>query len=252
MLSVLLLIFKQRNLKVQINKAFISLAIGLFLWFIAEVLWGYYQIGLKIDVPFPSSADALWLIAYPFLIVHLYYILNLLKKTKKKIDTIKVSHIVLMSLALAAVFGYTLAIVFGININNTLLFNQKEVLGNIISIAYPVLDALLIVPAGVILWDLRRAGPQFTHWIMLSLFIVMVTVGDIGFGYSNILGEEIAEEQAWIWDVFYNAGYISIAAALFWYSKFVIVQRHYPNNKSENNHQISWSYYTAMYSSGKW
>lgn len=223
LLSVLLLIFKQRNLKVQFNKAFISLAVGLFLWFIAEVLWGYYQIGLKIDVPFPSSADALWLIGYPFLIVHLYYILNLLKKTKKKIDTIKVSHIVLMSLALAAVFGYTLGIVFGINFNNTLLlFNQKEVLGDIISIAYPVLDALLIVPAGAILWDLRRAGPQFTHWMLLSLFIVMVTVGDIGFGYSNILGEEIAEEQAWIWDVFYNAGYISIAAALFWYSKFAI------------------------------
>ncbi|CAN5216586.1 hypothetical protein BH18THE2_BH18THE2_07860 [soil metagenome] len=223
LLSVLLLIFKQRNLKVQFNKAFISLAVGLFLWFIAEVLWGYYQIGLKIDVPFPSSADALWLIGYPFLIVHLYYILNLLKKTKKKIDTIKVSHIVLMSLALAAVFGYTLGIVFGINFNNTLLlFNQKEVLGNIISIAYPVLDALLIVPAGAILWDLRRAGPQFTHWMLLSFFIVLVTAGDIGFGYSNILGEEIAEEQAWIWDVFYNAGYISIAAALFWYSKFAI------------------------------
>jgi hypothetical protein len=219
LLSVLLLIFKQRNLKVQFNKAFISLAVGLFLWFIAEVLWGYYQIGLKIDVPFPSSADALWLIGYPFLIVHLYYILNLLKKAKKKIDTIKVSHIVLMSLALVAVFGYTLGIVFGINFNNTLLlFN----LGNIISIAYPVLDALLIVPAGAILWDLRRAGPQFTHWMLLSLFIVMVTVGDIGFGYSNILGEEIAEEQAWIWDVFYNAGYISIAAALFWYSRFAI------------------------------
>jgi hypothetical protein len=61
-----------------------------------------------------------------------------------------------------------------------------------------------------------------THWMLRSLFIEMDTVGDIGFGYINILGEEIAEEQAWIWDVFYNAGYISIAAALFWYSKFAI------------------------------
>lgn len=53
----------------------------------------------------------------------------------------------------------------------------------------------------------------------------MVTVGDIGFGYSNILGEEIAKEQTWIWDVFYNAGYISIAAALFLYSKFAISKK---------------------------
>jgi hypothetical protein len=221
LLSVFLLIFKRRNIKVQINKAFISLAIGLFLWFIAEVLWAYYQIGLKIAVPFPSSADALWLTGYLFLIIHLYYILNLVKKSKK-IDTTKVSHIVLMSLALAAVFGYTFGIVFELNFSNTFFIDQKGVLGDIISIAYLVLDALLIVPAGTILWGLRRAGPQFTHWIMLSLFIVMVTVGDIGFGYSNILGEEIAEEQEWIWETFYNAGYISIAAALFWYSKFAI------------------------------
>jgi hypothetical protein len=226
LLSVSLLIFNQRNSdKVHTNNAFIFLAIGLFLWFIAEVLWAYYQIGLNVAVPFPSSADALWLAGYPFLIVHLYYILNLVKKSQKKIDTIIVHHIVLISLALAAVFGYTLGIVFGISISNILLsFGQNEGLGNIISIAYPVLDAILIVPAAAILWHLRRAGPQFTHWIMLSLFIVMVTVGDSGFGYSTILGEEIAEEQEWIWETFYNAGYISIAAALFWYSRFAIIR----------------------------
>jgi hypothetical protein len=225
-LSVSLLLFKRRNLnEVHTNKAFMSLAIGLFLWFIAEVLWAYYQIGMKIAVPFPSSADALWLTGYPFLIIHLYYILKLVKRSQKKIDTIKVYHIVLISLALAAVFGYTLGIVFGISIDNTLfLFNQKEAVGNIISIAYPVLDAILIVPAGAILWYLRRAGSQFTHWVMLSLFIVMVTVGDIGFGYSNILGEEIAEEQEWIWETFYNAGYISIGAAFFWYNRFAITR----------------------------
>jgi hypothetical protein len=226
LLSVTLLIFNNRNSnKVHANNAFIFLALGLLLWFIAEVLWAYYQIGLNVAVPFPSSADGLWLTGYPFLIVHLYYILNLVKKSQKKMDTIKVHHIVFISLALAAVFGYTLGIVFGISINNAvLIFERSEGLGNIISIAYPVLDAILIVPAAAILWHLRRAGPQFTHWIMLSLFIVMVTVGDIGFGYSNILGEEIAEEQEWIWETFYNAGYLSIAAALFWYSRFGIIR----------------------------
>jgi hypothetical protein len=67
---------------------------------------------------------------------------------------------------------------------------------------------------------------------MLSLFIVMVTAGDIGFGYSYVLGEEIAEEQEWIWETFYNAGYISMTAALFWYSEFVVIKRStktYPN-----------------------
>ena len=198
LLSVSFLMFKQRNLGQVLtsNRVFVPVAIGIFLWFIAEVLWGYYQIGLQIDVPFPSVADAFWIIGYLFLIIHVYYVFKLLKKNKMKneTDTIKVYHIVLISLVLAAVLGYSLSIIFGIDINNTLLlFSQKEALGNIISIAYPILDAILIVPAVAILWDLKRAGPQFTHWIMLSLFIVMVTAGDIGFGYSYVLGEEIAE-----------------------------------------------------------
>jgi hypothetical protein len=52
----------------------------------------------------------------------------------------------------------------------------------------------------------------------------MVTIGDIGFGYSEvIINQEVAQKQLWIWDTFYNASYICIAAALFWYNKFSIV-----------------------------
>jgi hypothetical protein len=52
----------------------------------------------------------------------------------------------------------------------------------------------------------------------------MVTIGDVGFGYSEvIINEEIAQKELWIWDTFYNAGYICIAAALLWYNKFSVV-----------------------------
>ncbi len=79
------------------------------------------------------------------------------------------------------------------DLRSFIIFQNTEALGNIILLAYPILDAIIIVPAVAILWTLRKGDRQFIHWILISTFIIMVTVGDIGFGYSNALGEE------WIW-----------------------------------------------------
>ena len=91
----------------------------------------------------------------------------------------------------------------------------------IINLAYPVLDAILLIPAIVILWSFRRSEPAYTHWVMISLFIVFVTVADIGFDYALAVDEDSASQQEWIWDMFYNAGYLSIAGALFWYNRYL-------------------------------
>ena len=50
---------------------------------------------------------------------------------------------------------------------------------------------------------------------MVFLFIIFVTVADIGFDYALVAGKDSASQQEWVWDMFYNAGYLSIAGALF-------------------------------------
>ncbi|MGA8563945.1 MAG: hypothetical protein WB587_04260 [Nitrososphaeraceae archaeon] len=44
------------------------------------------------------------------------------------------------------------------------------------------------------------------HWIL----IVPSTVG------ISDVGAETANKEEWIWDTFFNAGYLSLAAALLW------------------------------------
>jgi hypothetical protein len=87
-----------------------------------------------------------------------------------------------------------------------------------LSITYPVLDGVLFVPALVILWSINRTSIQenlvFTHWVFVSAFIILNAIGDVGYGYNVIVGS--INENEWIWDIFYNAAYITIAAALFW------------------------------------
>jgi hypothetical protein len=208
------------------NKAFLFLAIAIALWFTAEILWTYYQLGLGIEVPFPSLADLFWLIGYAFLILHLYKILCIIKNNNTSSTTVK--SLIIMSVILGVIFGYTLVLAYGFfDLRSFIIFQNTEALGNIVLLAYPILDAIIIVPAIAILWSLRKGERQFTHWILISSFIILSTVGDIGFGYSNALGEKTANKEEWIWDTFFNAGYLSLAAALFWYSKFLV---NIPNN----------------------
>ena len=46
---------------VKVDKTQIFLVIGIWLWFGAEIIFGYYQIWLKIEAPFPSLADPIYL-----------------------------------------------------------------------------------------------------------------------------------------------------------------------------------------------
>jgi hypothetical protein len=181
---------------------------------------------LGIEVPFLSLADLFWLLGYAFLILHLYKILCIIKNNNTSSTTVK--SLIIMSVILGVIFGYTLVLAYGFfDLRSFIIFQNTEALGNIVLLAYPILDAIIIVPAIAILWSLRKGERQFTHWILISSFIILSTVGDIGFGYSNALGEETANKEEWIWDTFFNAAYLSLAAALFWYSKFLV---NIPNN----------------------
>jgi hypothetical protein len=221
----------------------ISLAGGLILWFVAEVIWAYYQVWLGVDNPFPSIADVLWLIGYGFFIYHLYKLFNSVKKirtdeaaaatiTATTTTTPSISnhkHLLITVVVVIAIASSYIAtiFIFGGSSDNPFDYTQKhseqDILGFIISIAYPILDGIMLVPAATILWSLRRADPAFTHWVLICTFIVMLTIGDIGFGYCEvIINEDVAKKQLWVWDTFYNASYICIAAALFWYNKFSI------------------------------
>ena len=189
--------------------------VGLALWLVAEVTWAYYQLVLEIGTPFPSSADAFWLSGYGFFTYFMFRIYNFLNKGNEKFIA------VLVSLATAIILGYILNLTFGIA---DLLSAQEGSLAWLISIAYPILDGILLVPAVLILWSLRGKNVASANWSLLALSIVLVTVGDIGFGYSAVIDK--AGKEEWIWDLFYNSSYLAMAAAFFLQSKVFTKEGH--------------------------
>lgn len=193
----------------SVDNVHLWLFIGLVLWFAAEVTWAYTRQMLGIDLPYPSIADASWIAGYGFLAFYLYKIMRKITLT----NPIDKSLVLLVSVAVSLLLGYILNLTFGVA---EILGFQEDVLGPIVSLSYPILDGILLVPSLVILWSLRKGDPTTFNWVLMSMAFALLTIGDIGFGYNFALAPVLAEESEWIWAIFYNAGYLFIAFSILY------------------------------------
>ncbi len=66
-----MILFKDKDSKEEGDKTNIFLTLGLVFWFIANIIWAYYEVVLDIVSPVPSLADLFLMSAYGFLIYRL-------------------------------------------------------------------------------------------------------------------------------------------------------------------------------------
>jgi hypothetical protein len=194
---------------------------GLILWFIAELSWTYYELGLGIENPYPSPADAIWLAGYPFIIYFLFGISKVLSRQKSTYDR---EPLILISVATALTLAYVFTLTFGIA---SIISNQQNMMGWIITIIYPILDGIAFVPSLLIimkLWN-KKQMESITPWMLLAASILLVTVADIGFGYSEVLGKTVEQARVGIWDAIYSAGYIVMAVSMYWRHRILSTQK---------------------------
>jgi hypothetical protein len=97
----------------------------------------------------------------------------------------------------------------------------EDIILLLVSIAYPILDGVLVVPAVLMLWAVHSEQPFYAYWILLASSMLFFVVADSGFGYAAVSDINIIQKEGWVWDMFYNAGYIALAAALFWHNQLV-------------------------------
>ena len=138
----LILIIRERKRKSE-GKIYVSLFIAILLWFSAEIVYTYYQSISRIDVPYPSYADSLWLLGYIFMAYHLYSSFYYWNK-KNKFSESSVFIITIFSALLILFLIQSSAITYSNDINLIL-----------IAILYHIADAIILIPALVLLWNLR-------------------------------------------------------------------------------------------------
>lgn len=186
------------------GKAYASLAAALILWVAAESIWGYYELGLGVETPFPSIADAFWLSAYGPFGYHVFTTARFFGKGVKK------STIVIVGVAAAlflAFYVQAIADVFALE--------GPEALPSLaISIAYPVLDAMLIVPAVLMVMNAGRGQLTSIPWIFIGFVLLVIADSLLGItAVTSFTGELFHITMT------YNAAYLCFMAGLVWYNR---------------------------------
>jgi len=186
----------------------LSLTAALTLWTLAELTWTYFQLGLRVENPFPSIADSFWLAGYPFIIYFTYG----MNKALSKGGYYDREALLMLSISAGLTLGYIFNLTFGVA---DILSAANGDMGWLISILYPILDTIALIPSLLLVASFRGRRDESGYsiqWLLLFCSIIIVTIADIGFGYSEVLGK--AEEQQWFWDTMYAASYIVMDGAL--------------------------------------
>ena len=190
------------------GKTYAAFAAGLALWFAAELIQTYYEIGVEDEVPFPSIADALWLLGYGPFGYHLFVTYRFFNRSARP-------HIVvLVSACTAAVFGSIVPMTI---LGSSLI--EDDLVALFVNVAYPALDAVLIVPAILMFSILRKGRLGSVPWVLLSASILIIAVGDSAFGYISATSPD---SEIWGFSIFYLTGYLCMAGALYCHNRLFI------------------------------
>jgi hypothetical protein len=119
-------------------------------------------------------------------------------------------------LVIIAVAGFSCYYIWQL-VSVTDLSGPDSTTGLAIGIAYPILDGILIIPAVLAVLSSGRGYLTAVPWIFISW--IFTAIADAIFGFTAVVS--IAGDIS-IWNLFYNAAYLSMAAGLLWHNKYMI------------------------------
>ncbi|MEW6604501.1 MAG: hypothetical protein AB1351_07405 [Thermoproteota archaeon] len=202
-----LLLSKRASLGPE-RRAYVALVMALSFWFSAWMLWSYYELAFGAG-PYPSPADALWLAGYG---LSIYYVVWAYRKASSRLLESRLISLFLTTIIVSVIIAIFLFPLIGFTLGAG---GDWPALS--ISLAYPILDGVLLAMAILTIVSLRPGkNPQFAPSAMIMAAILAAVIADTGYGYGAVTDSQLLEEQDRIWDAFYNAAYLCIAGALYW------------------------------------
>src|ERR687895_741987 len=206
------------------SKAYICLAIALVLWLCADVIWASYELVFHVVAPIPSLSDILWLAGYPFFA---YNLIATYRQFHKKLNK---------RVMLASIIGNGIFIAYlgSLTIGLSDFSSQAGVSMFAVLIAYPLMNALLTVPALPILLGLWKERPWSIPWTFKSLSLFCIVITDSWFAFIIISD---LYEQVWLSSMFFGAEYLILAGGLLWFNKFLAISNNPGTASSANTSQ---------------
>ena len=197
------------------GKSYLFLTLGILSWFSADLtlLYYYYALGIE-EQKLVTLTDVFWFTGYGFLSLHLFIVIRSFSSS----NIIKSKFVIIGSFILAIAF----VSINALNLMSSELFNIAEeravnFTSILVTLAYPILDLVLIIPSYIILVRLHKRYQHSIPWFLSSLSLLINAIADDGYVIDFVKGNS---EHLIFWDLFYVADFIVMAGALFWYNRY--------------------------------
>jgi hypothetical protein len=173
---------------------------------LGELGWAIYTLALNVEVPYPSIADAAWIIGYiPLLAAFHGYVRNFQFTISKKLFRIGALTIDLVCLGS---FAYFVTPVFAD-------MAGREAVTIAFDIAYPALDLCLLGYALLALLIFMKGRIAFA-WALISSAVFMFALADMLFTYTTLQDTYFNGHPL---ELAFHFGYILIALAFYTHTK---------------------------------
>jgi PAS domain S-box-containing protein len=183
--------------------AWLLFAASTFSWGAGEVVWSVYQVGLGVAVPFPSAADAGFLLAVPLAIAGVFAFTSSPQRLATRGQSVLSGAIVALSL---------LFIAWESGLGRVYETSSQGFAGQAIGLAYPVGD---IITGTVLVVALQRARRADIGRLGLLLGgLAFTALADSAFAYLNANGTYGALGS--VLDSGWVLGFLLIALAPLW------------------------------------
>jgi hypothetical protein len=163
--------------------AWFLLSLGLLATFAGQLCLAPFQL-VRNETPFPSVADIYFVLSYPLLIAALVRLLRAYREAGFPIGSAAERVGVLAGVGV-------IALVVAATILPPVAGSGGPLLDRALTVAYPVLDLVLLLPLALLLRiALRLRGSRAGEvWLLLMGGFVFLGVGDACFAYFQSLGE---------------------------------------------------------------
>jgi len=196
------------TLSSRLSRIWLCFTLGMILWFLGELGWTIYVLVLGIEIPYPSIADIFWLSGYIPLFIALDLYIRLFRPALFR-------RMYFVGAALVSILSVTLFIVLA----PPILEAEEDVVTKIVSIAYPVLDLMLLSEAilGLLIFTMTKLkGRIGVAWLFINAGILMNVIADILFSYTTLQGTYYDGHPL---ELFFHWGYILFALGFYTHMK---------------------------------
>jgi two-component system sensor histidine kinase/response regulator len=172
-------------------------------WFAGEVVWSVYEVGMGVNVPFPSAADAGFLLAIPLAVAGVFAFTSAPSRLTTRGEALLAGAIIALSLLLVA---------WALGLGKVYDTSTASPPARLIGLAYPVGDIITIT---VLVLALRRARrSELGSMFLLLGGLASAALANSAFAYLTASGAYGTIGS--VLDAGWVIGYLMIALAPIW------------------------------------